>query len=87
MTNGVAVRYPTHDDARMLGRLFCRCGWHKWEFFDLAQRGSAGEPVIIRTYCTCERCSDYGLRIINIELCVEDQSLRRHEISTPALAA
>lgn len=60
----------------MIGRLLCRCGWHSWEFFDLAQRGNAGRLVVVRTYCTCQRCVDYGIQVVNLEVCGQDQPIR-----------
>jgi hypothetical protein len=52
----------------MLGQLLCCCGWHSWEFFDLAQRGNAGNPVVVRTYCTCRRGCGYGMQVVNLEI-------------------
>jgi hypothetical protein len=61
----------------MIGRLLCRFGWHRWEFFDLAQRGTTDTLLlVVRTYCSCQRCLDYGIQVVNVELCEEDQPIR-----------
>ena len=60
----------------MIGRLLCRCGCHRWEFFDLRQRRDAGTALVVRTYCTCRRCRDYGIQVVNVELCEDNQLIR-----------
>ena len=71
----------------MIGRLLCRCGWHRWEFFDLRQRRSAGTPLVVRTYCTCRRCFDYGIQVVNVELCEDDQLIHtRAELATSTVS-